>query len=109
MWGGGTVPVAFGRLAPREIFFVILASFFVVFLCCFLVLFFVRFLVFWGCHVGAFLEAKSGQNASFFWFFFCVVFVFVFGSFWGAILGRFGRQNWVKMCTCDFVIFFAFH
>ena len=86
-----------------------LASFFVVFLCCFLVLFFVRFFVVLGCHVGAFLEAKSGQNACFFGFFFGVVFLFVLGSFWGAILGGFWRQNWVNMCICDFEIFFVFH
>ena len=43
-------------------------------LCFVLVLFFgsflVRLLVVLGCHVGAFLDAKSGQHASFFGFFF---------------------------------------
>ena len=86
-----------------------LASFFVVFLCCFLVLFFVRFLVVLGCHVGAFLEAKSGQDACFFGFFFCVVFLFVFGSFLGAILGRFWSQKSIKMRLMSFWFLLVFY
>ena len=74
-------------------------------------LFFVRFLVVLGSHVGAFLEAKSDQNACFFGMFFRVVFLFVLGSFWGAILEAKSGQNETYVgaaCVCDFVGFGAF-
>ena len=52
---------------------------------------------------------------SFFGFFFRVIFLIVFESFWGAILGRFGSQNRLKMrlmlgvCVCVRVrVFWSF-
>ena len=48
-------------------------------------------------HVGLFFRS-----------FFRVVFLFVLVSFWGAILGRFWRQNRVKNRTCDLLIFIDF-
>ena len=35
-------------------------------------------------------------------------FLFVFGSFWNAILGRFWSPNRIKMRICDYLIFIGF-
>ena len=61
-----------------------------------------------GCYVGSFWEPKSRQNLMFCSLLFRVDFLFVLGSFWGAILGRFWSQNRIKMRICDFVFFIDF-
>ena len=67
-----------------------------------------RFFVVLGCHVGVIFEACWLLFSLFFSFFFRDLFWFVFGSFWGAILGRFWRPNWVKFRICDLLIFIDF-
>ena len=44
----------------------------------------------------------------FFSLLFRVDFLFVLGSFWGAILGRFWSPNRINMRLCDFLIFIDF-
>ena len=71
-------------------------------------MFFDRFGVVLGCHVGVIFGACWPLFSFFFLLFFSDVFWFVFGSFWGAILARFGSPNRIKIRICDFLIFIDF-
>ena len=71
-------------------------------------MFFNRFWVRFGTHFGEILGPCWVLFSVFFSFFFRVDFWIVLGPFWGAILGRFWSQNWVKMRICGFLFFIDF-
>ena len=108
VWGGERSRALLPGWAPREIFFSCWGVFFVLFFVLFSSCFFDRFCVVLGCHFGVILEPCWPLFSMFFWLLFRVDFLFVLGSFWGAILGRFWSPNRINMRLCDFLIFIDF-
>ena len=67
-----------------------------------------RFGVRFGTHFGEILGPCWVLFSVFFSFFFRVDFWIVLGPFWGAILGRFWSEHWVKMRICVFRVLLIF-
>ena len=74
----------------------------------FFMLFFRSFWSRFGGHLGGILEPCWPLFSMFFSLLFRDDFLFVFGSFWDAILGGFWSPNRIKMRICDYLIFIGF-